>query len=493
MSPTYPAVSSTATAFPSFSLKSPLGRGFPVKSAHKTQLPTKNGKTPVSNHTGNRSRVEDEYIRNLQQQVYLLELETRYLRTQPRDGNNTPGNQGLVSSLQDHNVGGAAPLNDAIKGLKAKYIELQENHKRELKKFEDQIEKMKMNEQILNLNLQTNQTECNELKSELKSLKDHHTNEKDKLYGELLAHRKKSEIATSEHARLQKTQQRLSLEKQQQQSTMQHALDDAKKYRDQVEELLHINATLKSKLDDHNANILGEELESEKSRLNDLRKDNEVLMIEIQQALTKAKQEEQMKLRIAQDCEELVKSNVTLKNELEEVQRRLRREFESREQKIQKRQDSIRESEEIKEEFNRIKDEYSMLKISVDNKDRRLQDFRMQINSMENALNNALETRNILEERCEELEARTLAQETELIQMGQDKSLLIDDVAELRNTTDIKASKLQHLIRENQDMKIQIEKFKREAFARQEFQHLISEIEAKGENYLHLKYEKLFA
>ncbi|KAJ3381392.1 hypothetical protein HDU84_005138 [Entophlyctis sp. JEL0112] len=153
---------------------------------------------------------------------------------------------------------------------------------------------------------------------------------------------------------------------------------------------------------------------------------------------------------------------------------------------MQKRHENIREAEEVKEELNRLKDEYSMVKIALDNKDRKLQDLRAQINSMENALNNALETRNILEERCEELESRTQAQEAELIQIGQDKSLLIDDVAELRNTTEIKTSKLQQLLFENQELKVQVEKFKRETYARQEFQHLISEIEAKGENYLHL-------
>ncbi|ORY46064.1 hypothetical protein BCR33DRAFT_784173 [Rhizoclosmatium globosum] len=392
------------------------------------------------------------------------------------------------SSIDMQGGHGAAPLNDAIKGLKSKYIELQDSHKRELKKFEDQFEKMKTNEQVLELSLQAAQKECEELKDEIKKIREHHTAEKDKLYGELLAHRKKSEIAISEHQRLQKTHQRNAVERQQQQTTLQHAIDDAKKYRDQVEELLHINATLKvrSKLDDHDANILGDELQAEKNRSADLRKENENLMIEMQQAVTRAKQEEHMKLRVVQDCEELVKANVTLKNELEEVQRRLRREFEAREQKIQKRSDHIREADELKQEFNRVKDEYAMLKISIDNKDRKIQDLRAQVNSMENALNTALETRNILEERCEELEDRAKAQERDLIQIGQDKSLLIDDVAELRNTTEIKTIKLQNLIEENRDLKVQVDRFKRESYARQEFQHLIQEIEAKGENYLHL-------
>ncbi|KAI8607791.1 hypothetical protein BC830DRAFT_81580 [Chytriomyces sp. MP71] len=228
---------------------------------------------------------------------------------------------------------------------------------------------MKTNEQVLELNLQACQKENEELRFELKGIRgnmrkafsltptskfefftfmkppiklsktEHHTAEKDKLYGELLSHRKKSDIAAAEHARLTKTHQRMALEKQQHASTVQHAIEDAKKYREQVEELLHVNATLKcrveelhkantvlqGRLEDHEANVLGEELEREKGRVQDLTHENERLMIEVQQAVTRAKQEEHMKLRIAQDCEELVKGNVTLKNELEDVQRRLRR------------------------------------------------------------------------------------------------------------------------------------------------------------------------
>lgn len=41
-------------------LRNQLGNGYPVPSNRK-------------------SRVQDEYIKNLQQQIYLLELESRYM------------------------------------------------------------------------------------------------------------------------------------------------------------------------------------------------------------------------------------------------------------------------------------------------------------------------------------------------------------------------------------------------------------------------------
>jgi hypothetical protein len=59
--------------------------------------------------------------------------------------------------------------------------------------------------------------------------------------------------------------------------------------------------------------------------VDELQRINVQLETDIQQAETKAKQEEHLRLRIAQDCAELVKSNVNLKSELEDVQRRLRK------------------------------------------------------------------------------------------------------------------------------------------------------------------------
>ncbi|KAI8813911.1 hypothetical protein BJ742DRAFT_865447 [Cladochytrium replicatum] len=53
-------------------------------------------------------------------------------------------------------------------------------------------------------------------------------------------------------------------------------------------------------------------------------------------------------------------------------------------------------------------------------------------------------------------------QEQELIQLGQDKGLLVDDVAELRNATEIRQSKVQLLMREKQEAQMQLERFQRE-------------------------------
>ncbi|KAJ1562443.1 hypothetical protein HK405_012083 [Cladochytrium tenue] len=395
---------------------------------------------------------------------------------------------------------GTLPLNDAIKGLKYKYVELQENHKKEMKKLEEKLEQYKTENHLQALTIQNLDKEREELKDDIRGFKEHHAAEKEKLYGELVAHRKKSEIAASEHARLEKTHARVAAERGQLAAVAKHAEDDVKKYREQVDELLHVNATLKvrveelhkdvailqSKVDDHDAAAAALDVQGYQKRIDELRQENAQLTTAAQQADTRTRQEEHLRARIAADCDELVRANVTLKAELDDARRRLRKELEVREHRSQKKQDKVREIEEAKEELGKIRDELAIMRIAQDNKDRKVADYKAQVQSMEHSLNTALETRNVLEERIEELESRTHAQETELIRLGQDKSLLIDDVAELRNTGEIKVMRLQQLVRENQDLKVQLDKFAREMAARREFDHLINEIEKSGEDYMHL-------
>ena len=83
-----------------------------------TTSSTTRPRSAMSSPTRN-AALEDEYVRNLQQQVYLLELETRYLR-----GNRGGGYESMGDGAGD---------NTPVGGLKQKYMELQNIHKQETK------------------------------------------------------------------------------------------------------------------------------------------------------------------------------------------------------------------------------------------------------------------------------------------------------------------------------------------------------------------------
>lgn len=65
-------------------------------------------------------------------------------------------------------------------------------------------------------------------------------------------------------------------------------------------------------------------------------------------------------------------------------------------------------------------------------------------------------------------------------------SLLIDDVAELRNNSDVRAHKIKTLTAENTKLAAEVDKFRRDLSQIQEFSSLIDQAESNGQNYLQM-------
>jgi chromosome segregation ATPase len=227
-------------------------------------------------------------------------------------------------------------------------------------------------------------------------------------------------------------------------------------------------------------------------------KDSEKIIVDLKSQLavaeTRQKQEETLRHRVMEDCSELVKQTVTIKSELEDVydlfysnyfsQRRLRKEFEQREEKIRHKQDRLKDFEAAREELARNNDDLQMSRISIESKEGKINELVQKNKSVESALTKALDTQRVMEDRIIDLENRLRIGESEVIQLGQDKSLLIDDVGELRNATEINSSKVKNLLRDKQELQVKVAKYEREMNARKEFSKTIAELEHSGENYL---------
>lgn len=429
----------------------------------------------------------------MQQQVYLLELETRYLKSPGGDKNDH-------QSQPQQNDSSSAPLNDTLKNLKQKFVELQESHKKEIKKIEESHGQLKTEFALQSVVLQNTEKERQELSDSIASIKEHHTNEKDKLYGEALTLRKKLQTSQGDLSRLELQYQRVNAERNKFQTENSNINEELKRSTYTIEEQLTINNTLKnrvdelrkqnaelsSSMDDIHASYATFDLDKNKNRITELEQEVKELKSLVQIAETRRSQEEHLRMRSMEDCSELVRSNVSIKTELEDVQRRLRKEFEQREEKLRHKQDRIKEVESAREELSRIKDELSMNKISIDTKETKIVELLQRNKSVESALTKSLDTQRILEDRIIDLENRLRNGENEAIQLGQDKSLLIDDVAELRNISEINGFKVSSLLKEKQELQVELAKFQREMKARKEFSSMISELEHSGENYLGL-------
>jgi hypothetical protein len=74
--------------------------------------------------------------------------------------------------------------------------------------------------------------------------------EKDKIYGDLIATRKKHETAEADTARWKLSYDRVSNEKEHIQALESQAQEEIKKYKDLVNEQIQINKTLKARIED---------------------------------------------------------------------------------------------------------------------------------------------------------------------------------------------------------------------------------------------------
>ncbi|KAL3894475.1 MAG: hypothetical protein SGCHY_005256, partial [Lobulomycetales sp.] len=491
--------------FPPFGLRTPLSKGFPTgasKSPNRSSAGARPPSPQKNSRRGQQDSVDKEYVRNLQQQVYLLELETRYLRS----GSNGQGDQNeqsqpnsLGNSFREVNAQ-AAPLNDTLKNLKYKYVELQEKHKQESKQLEEALGQLKTEFNLQTVMLQNSEKEKQELSDALAAVKEHTIGEKDKLYGEALSLRKRLQASQSDLSRMELHYQRINSERQKLLTEASKNESERKKFTFQIEEQLGINTALKSRveelrkansdlsssLEDVHAMYSSYDLDKNQTQIKDLNKQLIDFKSQIAIAETRQKQEEALRHRSMEDCSELVKQNVAIKSELEDVQRRLRKEFEQREEKIRHKQDRLKDFEAAREELARNKDDLQMSRISIETKEAKIHELIQKNDSIESALTKALDTQRVMEDRIIDLENRLRIGESEVIQLGQDKSLLIDDVGELRNASEINSSKVKTLLREKQELQVKVAKFEREMNARKEFSEMMQQLEHSGENYLGL-------
>ncbi|KAI8820658.1 uncharacterized protein EV422DRAFT_58430 [Fimicolochytrium jonesii] len=80
-------------------------------------------------------KTEEEYVKNLQQQLFLLEMETRYLRARSDDTGLYQQTGELPEGRGDTGAGAdkrRVPLGEVIKDLKQKYADLQDEYKEEV-------------------------------------------------------------------------------------------------------------------------------------------------------------------------------------------------------------------------------------------------------------------------------------------------------------------------------------------------------------------------
>ncbi len=153
-----------------------------------------------------------------------------------------------------------------------------------------------------------------------------------------------------------------------------------------IEELQQKNTGIQSELQQAKAAITNFKIEEFTSRIKSLEKDKVDLMAKMKQIETTRLQEEHLKARIDQDCKDLVRANVELRNELDETVLKLSRELDSRQEKKSKTQEQLRLDEQVRNDLSRIQDDFHMLQISMDMKEKQSMELAQSLKNMESSV-----------------------------------------------------------------------------------------------------------
>ncbi|KAH6559917.1 hypothetical protein BASA62_000071 [Batrachochytrium salamandrivorans] len=460
-----PKSSGTAT---SFIAKRPTSVGGLGQTENR--IGTRASRTDSNTSRINKS-VQNEYIRNLQQQIYLLELETRYLTA----NHGINGKQSFNGVPRENRTG--------TNGLDPAFPDSRESKTEpsELKRMQSEMNKLKDGHRQLELELETTKKERDELLENIIKAKDHHGIEKDKIYGEMISMRKKYEAALSESQILELSYKRIQEENETLDAIASDAKADANATRDKVDEQIKINGGLSSRVDEliqRNTTIMAKLRKSEELELsfkieehhaqikesNDRVKQLEVLLKQREHQIM---QLDHLKLKMEEELKELLSKNAKVAGQKTEA-------------KCNEKCDLQRS------ELERIRGAYEMLKITLDVKDQKIDEIQKQVKNLETARKKIQEEKSHLVERVAKMESRLHTNEIELIQVGQDKSLLTDDVAELKIQLDDTTQRLSSTNSKNNTLVMELEKYKRDLKTLQEFASVLDQVESNGQNYLQL-------
>lgn len=119
------------------------------------------------------------------------------------------------------------------------------------------------------------------------------------------------------------------------------------------------------------------------ARIHVLESDKLDLQTKIKQMETSKLQDDHLKSRIEQDCKDLIRTNVELKNKLDDSVSRGAKDLAQIEEKRAKTREQIEEDERVRNELGRVQDDFQMLKIAMDMKEKQSTELIQSVKALE--------------------------------------------------------------------------------------------------------------
>lgn len=362
--------------------------------------------------------LEAEYIRNLQQQVYFLELEANYLREQARKATET--HPQMVQEA-DRMLSKLRLMQEEMDGMAV-----------EMQRKDSAIsilhsEKERLNEQITDLS-ELRAKDKRLLMDEIVTLKT----EKDKLDRELarkdaqLLEAKsavdKSTVAlTNAETKIQTLKAQLEQRIEQHKLT-QLALDEKR------QEVVALETQLREVEDKYYSSTV----QIQDKVTQDLRDEIRFLRQKLKETELSAEKDRYLRDKINDDSSHLIRENATLSQKVAELEKQLEREKSLRESNEQRHATKISEMVGLRDKEGALRHEIDKLNEQIRHEQQKCKQYLDQLTEREVSANKSDLRANAAEARVAELESLYKASEDDVRQLRHDKVLLVEHVADLQ-------------------------------------------------------------
>ncbi|KAI8916330.1 hypothetical protein EDD86DRAFT_244256 [Gorgonomyces haynaldii] len=323
-------------------------------------------------------------------------------------------------------------------GVPATIDDEEEEDEQQLRK---QVQDLESNNKHLKTQLETLKTENNELSLEIRSYKG------DKSYGELMSLKQQYENARAEAQRAEQSYKRVLDEMEQLQGQIAGHNQEQSVLKSRIEEQLAIHGHLKQRLE-------ASQKTTEIANLTEQLDKKSIGAFEQQiQKLELANRE--LTAKVAGYDLEKETLVFTRQQAEKEHQNALKQ---TKIQERHKSNEQLKADAEREQLLSQLQDDMKMLKIASDTKDETLQTHLQRIKQLELQL---LKSNQV--DRIQELDQRIRNQSQQLVELGQDKRLLMDEVADLRNQLDTTSHKFKIVSEQHKEAKQALDKAQKEA------------------------------
>ncbi|KAK2167062.1 hypothetical protein LSH36_32g09010 [Paralvinella palmiformis] len=394
-------------------------------------------------------RIEAEYIKNLQQQVYFLELEANYLREQARKATEMHPQMSLEAERMLNKL---RQMQAEVDGLHIEIkrrdasIDLLTTEKERLQgklKVEEVLEK---EVELLVMTIHGSMTFSKSAFVNIDPL-DSHSREKRLLLDEIIQLKKQKDLLERDDER--KDSQLLAAQDELSKSTsalktaenkiqmLRHQLDQKTEQLRLTEQALNEKRTELLKTETQLREIEDKYYSSttniQDKLVQDLRDEIRLLRQKIKEAEMHADQDRYLRNKLSDDSSHLIKENALLNQQVLELQKLLDRERSLRENNDTRRSQNITELVVIKDRENNLQFELNQVKEQLQKEKERVNHYMEQLSKLEQLSTQEKLNANTTRSRLAELEVIHQRLETENSELRRDKMLLVDHVADLQN------------------------------------------------------------